>query len=879
MFVTTSASAPTIALTSPANNSSLATNTAFTLNASAADTDGTVAKVEFFVGTTKLGEDFSAPYTFNVSAGLSLGAHTLTAKATDSSGLTTTSAPVGITIVTYSGLPVVALLGPSEDARLTQPTPITGVVAHTSLASWGLEYRLKSAEGATPEGWITFATGNSLIGTPGSGSTPAVPGALGTFDPTTLINGIYEIQLRMTDTNNTTHFAGPITVVVEGNMKVGAFTLAFEDLKVPLAGIPITVTRTYDSRDLRVGDFGPGWRLALNNIRVQKNRNLGAEWWQTPQSGELEIQFFDVLPLRERVVTVVLPDGETHRFRAGALVKNRPGDPDHSAFAVFVRRGKYRFYPIGDTTSKLEPLDGANQLADDFWIHGTGDQDLMNGEITDPDADVYNPTRFRLTANDGSTYLLDERLGLLELRDLNGNTLVLNRDGAQRVVGITSVQNTSGTPLTRSITIVRDATGRVDYIRDPSGNDVDYIYDPQGRLASFANRELNVTQFRYELASHPNHLTRVIDPRGVPALRSEYDAAGKLIKQIDADGKETIFNRGIDSTGRFEKVRDRLGNETTFYYDERGNVTLKIDPLGAQTSYSFYADSDRVKFETDHYGNVKSMAYDALGNVIVHTIGARTSEDPATPSTGYTTRTIYSAQSAPTHITDPDGRVQTFTYDPLTSNLLTHVIGAGGPAPATTSYIYKSDGTLAVVTDPLGNTTSHDYNYAFSDSAFPGAIKQILVTVTDPAGPLGADPANATATVLRTMMTLFDAHENPVAQVVTRTLPDGATEDVITRYVYDAENRLKATMLPDGRVTETRYTSFGKEEKTLLWRTTADYQAHNDVNARGTMFDYDARGNQTSITYADGTTESCQFDLENRKAWSQDRRGYRTFFT
>src|SRR5690606_34041404 len=167
---------------------------------------------------------------------------------------------------------------------------------------------------------------------------------------------------------------------------------------------------------------GPGWRIALTNIRVQKNRHLGSAWWQTPQSGGFEIQFFDVLPLRERIVSVVLPDGETHRFRAGALVKNRPGDPDYSAFAVLVRRGRYRFYPIGDTTSRLEPLDGANQLADEFWIHGTGDQDLMTGDIADPDAEVYNPTRFRLTLVDGTSYRVDVIIGLLEFRDLNNNS-------------------------------------------------------------------------------------------------------------------------------------------------------------------------------------------------------------------------------------------------------------------------------------------------------------------------------------------------------------------------------------------------------------------------------------------------------------------------
>src|SRR5688572_22666904 len=111
------------------------------------------------------------------------------------------------------------------------------------------------------------------------------------------------------------------------------------------------------------------------------------------------------------------------------------------------------------------------------------------------------------------------------------------------------------------------------------------------------------------------------------------------------------------------------------------------------------------------------MSYDARGNVLDQTIGASTAEDPSAPTTGYTTRTTYNALSAPTQMTDPDGRVQSFTYDAATNNLLTHTTGAGGSAPATTTYSYNADGALATITDALGNMTSHTYNYAFSDVA------------------------------------------------------------------------------------------------------------------------------------------------------------------
>jgi len=43
--------------------------------------------------------------------------------------------------------------------------------------------------------------------------------------------------------------ADTISLSVEGGMKVGLFTVAFQELQVPLTGIPLSVTRIYDSRE------------------------------------------------------------------------------------------------------------------------------------------------------------------------------------------------------------------------------------------------------------------------------------------------------------------------------------------------------------------------------------------------------------------------------------------------------------------------------------------------------------------------------------------------------------------------------------------------------------------------------------------------------
>ena len=88
---------PTVRITSPTNGATFAAEADVTINAEASDSDGTVSKVEFFNGTTKLGEDSSSTYSF-LWTKVAAGAYTLTAKATDSNNSVFISRPVNIVV-------------------------------------------------------------------------------------------------------------------------------------------------------------------------------------------------------------------------------------------------------------------------------------------------------------------------------------------------------------------------------------------------------------------------------------------------------------------------------------------------------------------------------------------------------------------------------------------------------------------------------------------------------------------------------------------------------------------------------------------------------------------------------------------------------------
>ena len=89
--------APTVSITSPVNRATFVAPASVTIQASAADRDGTVTLVEFFQGTTKLGQDASAPYAFTWPS-VPAGTYSLTAVATDNQGAKKTSRAVTISV-------------------------------------------------------------------------------------------------------------------------------------------------------------------------------------------------------------------------------------------------------------------------------------------------------------------------------------------------------------------------------------------------------------------------------------------------------------------------------------------------------------------------------------------------------------------------------------------------------------------------------------------------------------------------------------------------------------------------------------------------------------------------------------------------------------
>ena len=115
---------PVVSITAPTNNSSFNANSAITITANASDPNGTVTKVEFFNGGTKLGEDISSPYSFAWNS-VPAGVYSISAKATDNVGAVVTSAAISITVTAPNTQPLVSITAPTNNSSFNANSAIT----------------------------------------------------------------------------------------------------------------------------------------------------------------------------------------------------------------------------------------------------------------------------------------------------------------------------------------------------------------------------------------------------------------------------------------------------------------------------------------------------------------------------------------------------------------------------------------------------------------------------------------------------------------------------------------------------------------------------------------------------------------------------------
>ncbi len=229
---------PNISITSPSNNASFAQGANITITANASDPDGSVTKVEFYDGGTKLGEDTTAPYEY-VLQNAAVGSHTLTAKATDNESATKTSSAISITVSGGdNSAPTVSITSPANNSTANEGSSIT--VTADASDSDGTITKVEFFNGTTKLGEDTTSPYSFVI--------------------TNAVAGTYSLTATATDNDNATGTSSAVSVTVIG------------DTTDDCDGIAAwSSTTTY---------FG-GENVAYNNTQYR------AKWWtlnQTPDT-------------------------------------------------------------------------------------------------------------------------------------------------------------------------------------------------------------------------------------------------------------------------------------------------------------------------------------------------------------------------------------------------------------------------------------------------------------------------------------------------------------------------------------------------------------------------------------------------------------------
>ncbi|MDH3760002.1 MAG: Ig-like domain-containing protein [Gammaproteobacteria bacterium] len=781
--------------------------------------------------------------------------------------------------------PEVQIHSPANVSTISAPTDIIGTVTDDNLTEVLLAYKPANE----PLGGQLLLSDFTILY---QGGETFVSQAIASLDTSMLLNGTYHILLQATDSNDNTN-GRIVSVNVDGDLKVGNFSITLEDLDMPLAGIPITVSRTYDSRRRHEElDFGYGWSIDYQNVRLQESDEPTRGWTQTlspNETYEANGSFFNangicIDPAYDKSVTVTLPNGDVEKFIVSARPTNglAPAVSNPNCYLSTDRTYDLIYLPVEGTQSTL-----VAENDDSLFL-----AELENGYLAKVGEFVPEPiTNYTLTTRTGFVYELDQDFGVESITDPNGHSVTFSDTG---------IVHSSG----KAVSFIRDAEGQITSITDPAGNAIVYAYDVNGDLESVTDRSLAASTYSYD---SDHGLVDLFDALGRRLIRNIYDLDGRLIAQEDSDGNITSFNH--DLVGRVSIVTNRRGFATQYQYDDRGNVLTEVDALGNSTQFVFDANDNELS-KTDALGNVSSATYNAdddqltqtdeLGNTVGFTYNDLGQELTVTDARGNVFTNVYDSVGNLVSNTDPQGNQISNTYLGNTGLPLTVTDALGN----TTQFTYDGDGNKLTETDALGNTTTFTYddnNNVLSESR-SRTVNSIVVTETTTYAYDNEDRLVSTTDALgNETRTEYDAVGNEIAMVdalgrrtemgydaygrlVETRYPDGSIESKsydaegnlatetdrlgrVTVFEYDALNRLISTTLPDGSVTRTEYDALG--------RVTAEI----DANGNRTSHEHDAAGRRIKTTDAMANVHQFSFDVDGNLINETDALNHTTVYS
>ena len=443
----------------------------------------------------------------------------------------------------------------------------------------------------------------------------------------------------------------------------------------------------------------------------------------------------------------------------------------------------------------------------------------------------------------------DERGNKIKEYDENGIATLYHYDALNRLDEQARDMNGNGTIDSNDLitSYTYNAVNSKLTMTDPRGHVTTMTYDSLQRVSQIRDALNNITQFSYGINSGGSAFdsssfkpTHTIDPRGI-VTDITYDALYRPLRKsvlYDTTTAPSVTSMQYDDVGNLTKEIDPLGNTISHTYDPLNRLTQTTYPDSTMTSLSFiqfFYTSTNLKWKTlvkngDSSGThtheqVTTTAFDGAGRPVTVT-------QPYVSGYPITT-TYYDAAGNVVATKNPLNNVWSYVYDARNRKVqeFDPAVTDGDPADTLTyntsvrpthTWVYDQGGRLTSSIDPRGAKTDTFYDVA-----------NRVIEVDQPSVPV----ATGTSPARPKTYTSYDKNGN----VQTVQDPNGHT----TTNTYDELNRLTQTVDPVGITVKYGYDAVGNRTQVT------------DGNGNITRLTYDGLNRNTSVT--DPAGHSVQF--------------------
>ncbi|MBI4528352.1 MAG: hypothetical protein HY695_31545, partial [Deltaproteobacteria bacterium] len=415
--------------------------------------------------------------------------------------------------------------------------------------------------------------------------------------------------------------------------------------------------------------------------------------------------------------------------------------------------------------------------------------------------------------------------------------------------------------LQQSTTLVYDDRfGAIASQTDPNSQTTTSLYDQFGRISQVTgpldtSSTYGTVHYDYLDWGNPSLqrvLTKRTEQHGAANFiwtEEYFDGLGRVDRTIsEGPGGQTItVDTEYDARGQVEmQSAPRFSGIpvwTTFDYDVLGRQTLVTNPDGSTVGTNQVQDVITI---TDERGNIKRRYLDAYGRLrqVDEINGAET----------YVTTYQYDAAGSLRFVTDHLTHVTEMRYDPVGRKTYMQ-----DPNTGTSTYSYDLGGNLLGQTDAKNQTLCFSYDNLSrpltrkrgTDTSCTGTTTTFVTWTYDTSFLPGTNYSVGRVTQVEDLSVITKFRYDEIGQVTEaqRTL-NGQTYTMLQG--YDALGRITSETFPDQDTVTYTYNEAGWLNRII------GYIDH--ASCAPNCISYNARGQKTSLTYANGLTTNWIYD-------------------